>query len=189
MNDNKQTVTCSSPWNLPKESLFEQLHTSPQGLTGEEAHERLSQFGQNVLTSREKVTPFRLFLHQFENPLVIILIFAAGISMLTGEWVDAVIILAILLASAVLGFVQEYRASGAMEKLRSQVTQTTSVLRDGAPQIIPAGISVDLSNLPGNNAQFNPNATCSIGSVTLTNAKGTQKRITLTPATGRVKLE
>ena len=61
-------------------------------------------------------------------------------------------------------------------------------ITEGVPQTIPPGISVDLSNLPGNNAQFNPNSTCSIGSVTLTNTKGTQKRITLTPATGRVRI-
>jgi prepilin-type N-terminal cleavage/methylation domain-containing protein len=60
---------------------------------------------------------------------------------------------------------------------------------EGTPQTIPTGISIDLSKLPGNNAQFNPNSTCSIGSITLTNTKGRQKTITLTPATGRVKLE
>jgi prepilin-type N-terminal cleavage/methylation domain-containing protein len=62
-------------------------------------------------------------------------------------------------------------------------------INEGALQTIPAGVSLDLSNLPGNNAQFNPNSTSSIGSVTLTNTKGTQKTITLTPATGRVKIE
>ena len=66
---------------------------------------------------------------------------------------------------------------------------TGGFIDEGAPQSIPNGISIDLSNLPGNNAQFNPNSTCSIGSVTLKNAKGRQKTITLTPATGRVKLE
>lgn len=60
---------------------------------------------------------------------------------------------------------------------------------DGSLQTIPMGISLDLSKLPGNNAQFNPNSTCTIGSVTLTNTKGTQKTITLTPATGRIKIE
>lgn len=62
-------------------------------------------------------------------------------------------------------------------------------IAEGVPQTIPPGISVDLSNLPGNNAQFNTNSTCSIGSVTLTNTKGTQKKITLTSATGRVKID
>jgi len=66
---------------------------------------------------------------------------------------------------------------------------TGGFIDEGATQTIPTGISVDLSNLPGNNAQFNPNSTCSIGSVTLTNTKGRQRTITLTPATGRVNLE
>lgn len=66
---------------------------------------------------------------------------------------------------------------------------TGGFINDGGIQTVPAGIVLDLSNLPGNNAQFNPNSTCSIGSVTLANAKGTRKRITLTSATGRVKLE
>jgi prepilin-type N-terminal cleavage/methylation domain-containing protein len=62
-------------------------------------------------------------------------------------------------------------------------------ITEGALQTIPPGISLDLTNLPGNNAKFNPNSTSSIGSVTLTNTKGTQRRITLTAATGRVKVE
>ena len=66
---------------------------------------------------------------------------------------------------------------------------TGGFIDEGVVQTIPSGVSLDLSNLPGNNAQFNPNSTCSIGSVTLTNTKGTQKKITLTPATGKVKLE
>jgi len=62
-------------------------------------------------------------------------------------------------------------------------------INEGTLQTIPPGIFLDLSNLPGNNARFNPNSTSSIGSVTLTNTKGTQKRITLTAATGRVRVE
>ncbi len=61
-------------------------------------------------------------------------------------------------------------------------------VNEGINQTIPAGISVDLSNLPGKIAQFNPNSTCSFGSLTLTNTKGAQKTITLTSATGRVKI-
>ena len=66
---------------------------------------------------------------------------------------------------------------------------TGGFIPEGATQTIPNGVSLDLSNLPGNEAHFNPNSTCSIGSMTLTNTKGTQKRITLTPATGKVKIE
>ena len=132
----QQTESSSSPWNMSLELLIKHLHSSPQGLTSEEAQERLSHLGRNVLTSREKVTPFLLLLSQFRNPLTLILFFAAIISMVTGEWIDADIVLAILVASAVLGFIQEYRAGNAMEKLRSQVTYKTKVLRDGDPQTI-----------------------------------------------------
>ncbi len=134
----KQTETFSFPWNLPTESLSEQLHSSLQGLSSGEAQVRLVQFGRNALTSREKSTPFLLFLRQIRNPLTLILVFAAIISMVTGDWVDATIVLAILFASAVLGFVQEYRASNAMERLRSQLTIKTNAMRDGVPRSIPA---------------------------------------------------
>lgn len=134
----RQTETSSAEWNTPLELLFEQLQSSPQGLSSEEAQERLSHFGRNILLSREKETPVRLFLDQFKSPLILILVFAAIISFITGETVDAIIVLAILFASAVLGFIQEYRASNAMEKLRNQVTIKTKVLRDGALKIIPA---------------------------------------------------
>jgi Mg2+-importing ATPase len=70
--------------------------------------------------------------------LVLILVFAAAISVLTGEWIDASIIVAIVVASAVLGFIQEYNAGNAVEKLRSQVTFKATVLRDGQPRSILA---------------------------------------------------
>lgn len=135
---NQQTKTSPAQWYMPLELLMEQLHSSPQGLSSGEAQEPLSQYGRNEISSRETVSPIQLFLNQFKSPLMLILIFAAIISMISGEWVDAVIVLAILFLSAVLGFIQEYRASNAMEKLRSQVALKTKVLRDGVPQIIPA---------------------------------------------------
>ncbi len=83
----------------------------------------------------------------------------------------------------------EYRVRFPDAKSYVLERNTGGFVPEGATQTIPAGISVDLSNLPGTNAQFNPNSTCSIGSVTLTNTKGTQKKITLNAATGRVKIE
>jgi len=135
---NQLIETLTSQWSMPLDLLFERLHSSPQGLSGGEAKERLSRFGRNLLLSREKVTPVRLFLNQFNNPLILILVFAAIISFTTGDWIDATIVLAILFASAVLGFIQEYRASNAMETLRRQMTLKTKVLRDGAAVIIPS---------------------------------------------------
>ncbi|HVP22118.1 MAG TPA: magnesium-translocating P-type ATPase [Anaerolineaceae bacterium] len=134
---NKQIETTSSPWALPIDTLYEQLQTSPQGLKGEEAQARLRLYGRNKLVSQQKETPLRLFLDQFKSPLILILVFAAVIAWLTGDMMDAIIVLAILFFSAVLGFIQEYRASNAMEQLRSRVAHKTNVLRDGAPQTIP----------------------------------------------------
>lgn len=83
----------------------------------------------------------------------------------------------------------EYRVRFPDTKSYVLERNTGGFIPDGALQTIPSGISLDLSNLPGNEAHFNPNSTCLGGSVTLTNTKGTQKKITLTAATGRVKIE
>ncbi len=77
-------------------------------------------------------------MRQFKSPLVLILIFAAIVSAFVGEWTDAVIVLAVVIGSTMLGFVQEYRASNAVEKLRSQVTIKSNVLRGGKPQMVPS---------------------------------------------------
>jgi Mg2+-importing ATPase len=135
-------------WNRPPEELFTALQSSQQGLSNTAAQERLAQFGENLLKSREKTTGLRLFLNQFKSPLVLILVFAAVISIATSEWIDAIIILAIIIASAVLGFIQEYNASNAIEKLRSQVRLKATVLRDGNPltvvseNVVPGDIVV-----------------------------------------------
>jgi len=108
------------------------------GLNGEDAAERLEQFGPNALRVRRDLSAVGLFLNQFKSPIILILLFATGVSAVVQEWVDALIILAIVLGSSVLSFVQEYSANAAAEKLREQVTVKTTVLRDGQPQSIPA---------------------------------------------------
>ena len=125
-------------WSQPLDRLLAALHSTTEGLSSAEAAQRLEKFGHNLLEAREKVTPLRLFLEQLKSPLVLILIFAAAVSALLQEWVDAVIVLTIVLGSAVLGFVQEYNANTAVEKLRARVTIKANVLRDGQPQSIPA---------------------------------------------------
>jgi Mg2+-importing ATPase len=136
--DSGSPPPAAPPWSLSPQELFASLRSSPQGLSGESAKERLETFGPNALKSREKATPFLLFLDQFRNPLVLILVFAAFVSILTGEWIDATIILLIILASSILGFIQEYGASNAIEKLRRRVQLKVTVLRDGDPQAVSA---------------------------------------------------
>lgn len=142
-------------WTLPPAELLAALHTTPQGLQKTEAERRLKQFGPNALKAQRQTTWLWLLLSQFKSPLVLILIFAALISAFVGEWTDAIIVLVVVLGSTLLGFVQEYRASNAVEKLRSQVTIKSSVLRGGQAQTIPStqvvpGDVVLLSYVPFN---------------------------------------
>jgi Mg2+-importing ATPase len=125
-------------WSLPLEGLLAEVDGSPDGLSAGEAARRLEQYGSNVLETKKKATAVGLFLNQFKSSIVLILLFATILSAVLGDWVDAAIILVIVLVSAGLSFVQEYSASNAAEQLRAQVTIKTTVLRDGQPQSIPA---------------------------------------------------
>ena len=93
-------------------------------------------YGPNLIQAGSQTTALRLLLNQFKSPLVLILVFAAIISAIAGEWPDAVIVLAVVLGSTTLGFVQEYRASDAIEKLRSRVMIKSSVVRDGQSCVV-----------------------------------------------------
>jgi Mg2+-importing ATPase len=125
-------------WSRPPDRVMADLTSTPGGLATAEARQRLGQFGPNVLEAREKATALGLFLNQFKSPIVLILLFATGVSAVLQDWVDALIILAIVLGSALLSFFQEYNANTAAEKLRAQVTIKATVLRDGQPRTIPA---------------------------------------------------
>ncbi|MEO8449358.1 MAG: magnesium-translocating P-type ATPase [Gemmatimonadota bacterium] len=125
-------------WSLAPDQLLSALHATATGLETAEAERRLARSGPNTIKSHQQATALGLFLNQFKSPLVLILIFAAVVSLLVGEWIDAMIVLAVLLGGTVLGFVQEYRASNAVEKLRSQVTIQSSVLRSGRPVMLPS---------------------------------------------------
>jgi Mg2+-importing ATPase len=125
-------------WSQPRPSLLAALRSTADGLTSIEARHRLETVGPNLLEAKRKTTTLRLFLGQFKSPVVLILIFATGVSAVTQDWVDALIILTIVLGSAVLGFSQEYGANEAAEKLRAQVTAKAAVLRDGLVRQIPA---------------------------------------------------
>lgn len=136
-SDNPQ-IAQQEYWSIAPEHLFSSLKTSEKGLTQQEAEERLKSYGLNALEQRRETTALMLFLSQFKSPLVLILIFAAIISIIVGEWTDASIVLAVVFGSTILGFAQEYNASNAVEKLRSQVRIKSIVLRDGQSRFIPS---------------------------------------------------
>ncbi len=120
-----------SAHTLPLQKLFEQLECSEQGLTSEEAHKRLDKYGPNDTTGVKHSSGVLQFLRLFLNPLVAILLLAALVSAILGDQINASIIIAIVLLSNILNFVQTYHSQNAVEKLRAKVSPTATVLRDG----------------------------------------------------------
>jgi Ca2+-transporting ATPase len=124
---------------MESESVLSKLETDPQqGLTPEEARKRLQEYGYNELKEEAKTSPFILFINQFKNTLIIILIVATVLSALIGDLLDAAIILAIVVFCALLGFLQEYRAERALEALKKMLTPTITALRGGRDLEIPS---------------------------------------------------
>jgi Mg2+-importing ATPase len=146
---NQKLSTSIAPtdyWSMAAEKLVSLLNTSERGLSQTEAEKRLKLYGRNALQEEKRTTALLLFANQFKSPLVLILIFAAVISLVVSEWTDATIVLAVVFGSAFLGFAQEYSAGNAVEKLRRQVTIKSNVIRNGqtkqilAEEIVPGDI-------------------------------------------------
>src|SRR5262249_38828601 len=108
--------------------------------------ERLRVYGANAFEDRDHAGPLKLIWRQFESPLVLILVFAAGVAFVLRDWTEASIVLAIVLGSTALGFAQEFHASRAIEALRQRMALKSRVLRDGsvcdapASEIVPGDI-------------------------------------------------
>lgn len=109
-----------------------------KGLTSAQAQERLREHGRNTLAQVKPPGPVRIFLSQFKDAMVLILLAATGISALLGEWTDAITIVVIVLLNAILGFVQEYRTEKTLEALRNMTAPSARVWRDGTLQELPA---------------------------------------------------
>ena len=118
-------------WSVASSELLQQLQTTPQGLRRDEIQERLLRYGSNVLRPKKKSDVLTLLIAQFKSPIILILIFAAGLSFFLRDPIDAVIILVIVFVSGFLGFWQERGAVNAVEKLLAIVRIKATVLRDG----------------------------------------------------------
>jgi len=122
----------SQAWHsLHIPEVFIALDSRREGLSQEEANRRLAQFGRNELAEKKKISPWFIFLEQFKNFLIIILLIAVALSAFLGEIADAIVIFVIVIFAAGLSFIQEYRAERAMEALKRMAAPTASVLRDG----------------------------------------------------------
>ncbi len=133
------------PWAAAGlDDLAAELETDlDRGLAPTEAAARLELFGPNEIGGRPPPSPVRIFLSQFTDFMVLVLIAAAAVSLLLGDAGDTAAILAIVVLNAVLGFIQEYRAERAMEHLRELAAPTARVVRGGSPEeTIPAAAVV-----------------------------------------------
>ncbi|MCK4439426.1 cation-translocating P-type ATPase [Candidatus Bathyarchaeota archaeon] len=122
----------SKPWHsMEIKEVMHALNVTMNGLSSEEVQRRLEEFGPNELKKEKRKSPFKLFLEQFTDVLIIILLAATVLSFAVGEPYDAMVIIAIVIACAVLGFTQEYKAEKAIEALKKMTAPTATVLRDG----------------------------------------------------------
>src|SRR5579864_6093231 len=118
-----KTETPATP-TIPLQTQFEQLQSSEQGLTSEEAQKRLAAYGPNETTGTKRDSALVQFLRLFLNPLILILLLASLITAILDDTLDASIIFIIVLLSNILNFVQTYRSQQAAVKLRASVAPT-----------------------------------------------------------------
>ena len=128
-------------YNKKVEKLYKELNTSISGLTEEEASKRLEEYGENKLAERKKKSNFIIFLNQFNDLMIILLIFAsvfsAVISYIQKEsYADSVIILIIVIINATLSFIEEKKADKAIEELNKMFITNNNVIRNGKKETI-----------------------------------------------------
>ena len=126
-------------YQLSKEEVLNLLQTDEEaGLTEGEAQRRLLLYGPNELREERHRLPLLIFLRQFADLLIIVLLAAAVISLATGEITDFTVIMAVLILNALMGFIQEYRAEKAVQALKRMATPYARVIRDGQIKEIPS---------------------------------------------------
>ena len=118
-------------WSYDLNDILRQLNTGKDGLSSREAEGRIDKYGQNILEERKSSSNIEMFINQFKNPIIIILIFAAVLSIFLKDYSDGIIILIIIMISAFLSYNHESKANNAVKKLLSSVSVKSSVLRDG----------------------------------------------------------
>ncbi len=113
-----------------KEEVMKELSVTPRGLSTQEAADRLEKYGPNIIKEAKRLSPLKIFLSQFKNFIVYILIAAVAVSVFLGEYIDSAVIFLVLVLNATLGFIQEYRAEKSIDALKKLAGLTAKVLRD-----------------------------------------------------------
>jgi len=120
------------------QATLEDINTTPKGLTTQEVQIRQKHFGKNILPQGRQATLLQIFLQQFTNPIIYVLIIAAVVSVAIKEFSDAGFIVAVLLINAVIGTYQEYQANKSAQALKKMIKTYVYVLRDGKKREIPS---------------------------------------------------
>ena len=131
-----------NPHIQPAEQVLKGLRSSEEGLNAEEINLRLSQFGANELKEKKKDSALTLFLGQFKEVMIIILMAAALLSGIMGDMTDAAVILVIVLLNALVGFIQEYRAEKALDALRKMAVMQAHVVRNNQSMMVSSSALV-----------------------------------------------
>jgi magnesium-transporting ATPase (P-type) len=138
MDKSLPTAAPQVAWHsLTPEDSLQRLQSDSGGLTAAEAEARRTRFGPNRLPRRAATTVLVLYLHQFKSPLVYLLLAATVVSLVIGDWTDAVFIFAVLQINAVIGVLQEWKAEHSAAALDQMLETAVVALRDGRAQQLP----------------------------------------------------
>ena len=136
-------------FSKPQEEVLKEFGAdSAAGLTSGEVEQRLEQYGRNKLEAKAKKGVLALFFGQLQDMLIYVLLAAAGITFVIGEYIDGLIILLVIILNAIIGVVQEYKAEKAIEALQQMTTPRALVRRDGevkeinSEEIVPGDIVI-----------------------------------------------
>jgi len=125
-------------WAEDADTVMAEFRTNREGLDFEEAESRLAEYGPNELAAEPSRPPWLIFGAQFANTMIVVLLIAAAVTIAIGDIKDAVVITAIVVLNAAIGFVQEYRAEQAMAALRTMAAPDARVIRGGTEATIPS---------------------------------------------------
>ncbi|WP_048145320.1 cation-translocating P-type ATPase [Methanosphaerula palustris] len=135
----RQAVLETIAWHVfDRTTLLERLRSNAAGLSDEEAARRRQRFGPNRLPERAPPSLLLLIFNQFKSPLIYILLIAAGISLAVGDATDTVFILIVVLVNTAVGTIQEWKAEQSAHALRSLLTTSSTILRSGRTEEVPA---------------------------------------------------
>ena len=142
-----EPISTSESWHaVSAKTVFESLDTTPDGLSIEEVTHRLAKFGPNRLPEPKTRGPLIRFFYQFHNVLIYVLVAAGAVTAMLGHWVDASVIMGVVVLNALIGFVQEGKAENALRAIRQMLSPNAMVLRDGrqttirAEELVPGDI-------------------------------------------------